>query len=624
MALVTTQSKPFIQLVDLQQKSLNTLNSIKESVGRTADSKTQTIQLEQLLQLKRLLDVQKDTLALNKKAADKKDMGEISKSMKSWKTWGDKIKDMTRVAADAINPTSISKKLFGAFNVGGMFNKKIAALDYVQTRKAAGDTGKDLGARSKQYANSMFRGLRAQNDIDYMKSRGASDEDVASTKKGRAALRTVSKTEREMAILSTGQALGSKSAQDASNKMGGNTAGKSAPLPKTPSDKGNIPQSTTDILADQQSAKETQLEGTRQLTLQTALLQQIASNTSSMFKGGSSSAGGAEDSGKSGRGDGLMSGIGKGIKGVGGAVARGTRAIGAAIGGFFTGVMQGIADGIATLGTGKVVKGTAVMGLLAGVVWGFAKALKTWEDVNWDKIKDGMVISGGIIAVVMGLGKALGPALKGALAIGAVGAGLWVLGKAFQAIGEAFTAFTSNIERLSKIGEDGLVGTAKGIAAVAASIAAFGAGTAAGGLMTLVGNLLTIGQDSPLEQLEKLANMGDRLTQAASGIDNISKAMKGFAGIDKKSLDAINDFPWLRATAFVAAGGAMSVNGAKVYNQSKGNADEKAAVDAQNSKPAHSTNVSTAVQNNSTTNQVIKLPSRNTESSYSSYSRSRY
>ena len=118
--------------------------------------------------------------------------------------------------------------------------------------------------------------------------------------------------------------------------------------------------------------------------------------------------------------------------------------------------------------------------------------------------------------------------------------------------------------------------------------------------------------------------MGDRLNNAANGISSIAQAMQLFSKIDNQTLKILNDFPWKSMAVFVAAGGAMSANGAKVYDASKGNADNQAQVNAQNSKATGNTNVSTAVSNSSTTQQIIKLPTRNNESSYSAYSRSRY
>jgi hypothetical protein len=118
--------------------------------------------------------------------------------------------------------------------------------------------------------------------------------------------------------------------------------------------------------------------------------------------------------------------------------------------------------------------------------------------------------------------------------------------------------------------------------------------------------------------------MGDTLNTAASGIDSIGKAMVGFANIDKDSIKALNDFPWLRATAFVAAGGSMSVQGASISSASKSNADGQAQVNAQAKAPAAAPSVNTAIQNNTTTNQTIKMPARNIESSQAKYLSSRY
>jgi hypothetical protein len=170
---------------------------------------------------------------------------------------------------------------------------------------------------------------------------------------------------------------------------------------------------------------------------------------------------------------------------------------------------------------------------------------------------------------------------------------------------------TSGLTKLSKLDGGALMSIAGGITAIGASLAAFGAGTVAAGLGTLIGNLLTIGQDSPIDQLQKLSDMGDTLNTAAKGIDSIGQAMVGFSKIDKDSIKAINDFPWLRATAFVAAGGSMSVQGASVSQASKSNADNQAQVN-------------TAIQNNTTNNQTVKMPARNIESSQAKYLSSRY
>lgn len=627
MALVTTQSKPFVQLVDLQQKSLKTLLDIRDSVSQTASAKTSLVQAAQLDQLKKLLDVQKNALNLSRKQTNNglKEMSELSKSMKNWKTWGDKIRDVTRNMSDAMNPTAIGKKLFGAFNIGGIFNKKIAAADYVQKRAALGDTGPDVKARGKQYASSLYRGLRAQDDIDRMKRAGASDDDIASTKKGRAALRAVNKSNREMKILDQGQTLDGKSAKDAANPMGGNTAGKSVPL--TYSDKSNKMggnPTTDNPLKDAQSSHETQVETLRQNKLQTDLLSRIAANTS---RGGGSAAGGKEDKGKSG-GSRMLDGFSSSVKGIGdavGSLGSGVgKGVGGLIGGVILGIMQGIANGIAAFGTAKVLKGVAVMGLMAGVLYGMTQALNSFTQLDFDSVTKGLLAIAAVATGIAVMGKMLPLMLKGSLALGAIALALWGVGQAFQAIGDGFDSLTGGLTKLTNLDGDGLFKVAGGITAVSAALAAFSIGSVASGLGTLISNLLTFGQDSPIDQLSKLADMGDRLNNAANGISSIAQAMQLFSKIDNQTLKVLNDFPWKSMAVFVAAGGTMSANGAKVYDSSKGNADGQAQVNAQNAKGGGNTNVSTAVSNSSTTQQIIKLPSRNNESSYSAYSRSRY
>lgn len=622
MALVTTQSKPFVKLVELQEKSLSTLNKIKDSVAKTADQSNTDGQMAQLDQLKQILDVNRNLLGYARKNQEKqnKDMADLTKSMKGWKTWGDKIRDISRAASDAINPANIQKKLFGAFNVGGMFNQKIKAAEFVQKRRAGGDDRDDktLKRDAKLYAGNQRKAMLAQQGIDRLKSFGASDEEIANSKNGQALLGKRDRARSAMTRLDN-----PKSSSDQNNKMGGNVAGQSVPVPKKASDKGRVTQSTTDMLADQQSSKENQLESIRQLGLQTGLLAQIASNTA-VLRGGDSKSGSVGASAQAKGGDGMLSGLGKGMKSIGGGIGSVGKGIGAAIGGVFAGIMGGIADGIAMFGSGKVLKGVAVIGLLSASIYAMTQAFQTFDGINWDSVTKGLLAISGVAMGAALLGKFVDKVLLGAAAIAALGASLWVVGKAFQAVGEGFSSMTEGLTQLSQLDGMALFKVAGGIAAIGASLALFGAGATAAGLGTLIGNLLTIGQDSPITQLQKLADMGDTLNTAASGIDSIGKAMVGFANIDKDSIKALNDFPWLRATAFVAAGGSMSVQGASISSASKSNADGQAQVNAQVKAPAAAPSVNTAIQNNTTTNQTIKMPARNIESSQSKYLSSRY
>jgi hypothetical protein len=540
----------------------------------------------------------------------------LQKSNKDWKGFGDKFKDFKTKMADAFDPTTIKKKLLGPFTMFKGVRDKMEDMDYAKRMKALGSkkTPKELKEDAAAARGAKETALRAQDKMDRLKKLGASDQQINNSQAGK---------DRAAALAQYNQLqnVNNKSPKDAANPMGGNTAGASAPPPVSDAANKMGGNTSQNQLLGAQAAHENQAEMLKNIQQQTDLLAQIAGNTAMMAGKRSSSSGGPEDVGMSARprddsrkmggvGDALSS-IGRGVGGLG-------KGIGQAIGGVFYGIMQGIADGIAAIGSAKTLKGIAAVGLLAVTLYGFGQALQSFSELDWDSINSGLMTIGLVVAAAALAGKFADKIVIGAGAIGILAVALWGMGKAFDAVGDAFNNFIDGFERLSKIGFDGLVGVAGGMLAISGALAAFGAGQAAAGLGTLIGNLLTIGQDSPIEQLQKLANIGDNLNGAAKGIDAIGQAMVGFSKVDKSSIDALNDFPWLRATAFVAAGGAMSVAGGAVYNNSKSNADQQAKVDGQSKGGtaviAPTSNVSTSNQTN-----VIKPPVRNMESSYNNY-----
>lgn len=608
-------------VLDQQSQALQQIQAAGSDDNRSNQSDAKVLMSIKIQQAQ--LELQKDQVAFLKKISDSqnKQIEALQKGNKDWKSVGDKFKDMKRNLQDALDPNTIKKAMLGPFSMFKGVRDKQADYDYVKRMKAlgSGKSDKDLMADSKAQRNANRTALRAQDDIDRLKKMGATDDQIKNSdamKKRNAALNTSNSYNQ---VSSDG-----KSAKDANNPMGGNVAAKSASLVQLPSDKGQVSQSTTDLLAEQQAQHENQMEALRLQASSADLLQQIASNTAIMAGKRSSSAGGAEDAGGAAPNVGgarQLGGLSAAFKGIGdsmGSMGAGIgKGVGSLIGGVFSGIMQGIADGIASFGTMKAVKGIGALGLLTGVMWGFTQVLQSFQDMDWDSIGKGLLMIGATVVAAGLMGKFADKIALGSLALAGLGAALWVVGQAFQAVGEAFNMFVDGIDRLSNIGFDNLLGVAGGLTAISAAMAAFGAGQAAAGLGTLVGNLLTIGQDSPLQQLQKLADMGTSLNDAAKGIDSIGQAMIGFSKVDKNAIQSLNDFPWLRATAFVAAGGAMSVAGGSVYNTSKSNADEQAKVDGK--KSGGIVNAPTSnVSNNNQTN-VIKPPVRNSESSYNKY-----
>lgn len=562
------------------------------------------------------LELQKDQAAFLKKISEgqNKQIEALQKGNKDWKGVGDKFKDMKRNLQDALDPNTIKKAMLGPFSMFKGARNKMEDLDYVKRMKALGSTKdtKELRKDAAERRTAKESALRAGDDIARLRKMGASEEQINASDAGKRRNASLSKMNNLDKV---------SSPSDANNKMGGNVSYKSAPLPKTPSDKGMVAQSTTDLMAEQQTAKENQAEMLRLTAGQMDFLQQIASNTAIMAGTTSSSAGGGEDSGKAAKPRGGLGKIGQGITDTMGALGTGVSAIGKGIGdgigAIFKGILGGLSDGIKLFASAKTVAGIAVMGLLTAVVWGMSKALENFANLDWETLGK----AGVTIAALIGAGALAGtmaPLLGlGALAMTGLGAAVWVIGEAMQSMGDGLESFTVGLERLSAIDGNALLGVAGGVAALGAAIAAFGAGQAVAGLGTLVGNLLTVGQDSPVDQLIKIGTVGSGVKDAADGLSSMSGAMKEFAKVDSNSMKAVKDFPWEQATKFAAAGGAMSVGGAKVYNASKGNADEQAKVDGK--RGGAIVNAPTSNVSNSNQTNVIKPPIRNSESSYNKY-----
>lgn len=611
-------------VLDQQSQALQQIQAGSQAVeDNQSDAKVlMSIKIQQAQ-----LELQKDQAAFLKKISEgqNKQIEALQKGNKDWKSVGDKFKDLKRNLQDALDPDTIKKAMLGPFSMFKGVRNKMEDIDYAKRMKALGSTksDKELRADSKTQRGYKETALRSQEDIDRLKKLGATDDQIAKSdamKRRNAALGKFN----ELNVVNPG----GKSAKDAANPMGGNVAAKSTPLTMTPSDKGQVAQSTTDLLAEQQVAKENQAEMLRLTAGQMDLLQQIATNTAIMAGASGSSAGGGEDTGKAGaKGGGgfvkAMGGIGQSMKSLGSGLGAIGQGIGEAIGGVFKGIMMGISDGIKAFASAKTVAGVAVLGLITAVVWGLSKALENFSKLDWETLAK----AGVTIAALIGAGAAAGamaPLLGvGALALAGLAGSVWLIGQAMEAMGEGLERFVGGLERLQEIDGERLQSVADGLLAMGGAFAAFGAGQAVAGLGALVSNLLTIGQDSPVEQLIKIGTVGAGVKDAADGLDRMSGAMKEFAKVDSGSMKAVKEFPWEQATKFAAAGGAMSVAGAKVYNASKGNMDEQAKIDAKGNAPSVSSSTANIQQNNNQTN-VVRPPVRNSESSYNKYLMNRF
>lgn len=439
-------------------------------------------------------------------------------------------------------------------------------------------------------------------------------------------------------------------------------------------------------------------ENNRIQSEQLSLLHQIAENTASGKENKPSLK--AKDNGGGAGGGGMLEGIGKGLSGLG----KGLAGLGKGIGKGIQGFLEGLSAGIKSFGSAQVLKGAAAMLVLSGALWVTADALTKFNEVDWGSILKGGVALLGLAGIAMLLGKA-GPemiigaaamlvlsgalwvtgealqkfaeiswediakgmvalvglgaigvilgmfapaALLGAAALVALGAGLWVVGEAMQAVSEGVNGMIDGITKLGELDGGNLFKVAGGIVAIGLSLVAFAAASAAASVGNLIGNLFSLGQTSPIDQLIKIGEVGDGIQKAADGIDKLSEAIKKFAGIDTKALGSalkvLNDeFPWIKATLFAKAGAAFTVTTANATvsagpagkaapasptasgDQVAGKSSEVA--DAQRGEKGGTSNTSIVAPQTSiqTTNTApVRIPARNLESSYQSYSRSRF
>lgn len=207
-----------------------------------------------------------------------------------------------------------------------------------------------------------------------------------------------------------------------------------------------------------------------------------------------------------------------------------------------------------------ILPGALAIAALGGALWVAGKGFNSFAEIDWDTIKVafGAVAGIGVIGALLG---AASPAiLAGSMALGAISVALVAFGAAMKVVGSGMDDMVSSLEKLSKIGGFGLLKVAAGITAIGASMAAFAIGSVVSGLSNLVTKFLSLGSDTPIEQLIKLGTVGSGIESAAAGLDKLAEVMKKMSDLPKGAMDAINEFPWIKATAFAAVGGEMEVS----------------------------------------------------------------
>ena len=578
------------QLLGVQQQSLGHLSTIQSLIETTAnikDDERLKIEQESLDIQKKQLTVLEDSESDRKKAQE--DIKKLMDTMKTFKSPLERVRDGVKGFAGKFSGENIKKNFLESTNVLGVNNKRLEKQKFIKEQTALGATG-DLNKKFEGAYAAKKESSKVEGNIQKLRDATGgkfTDEELAKSKPENAALFA------KKAALTEEYAQFDKGAQLKAGDKASMVSPAAQEVAKTP----------TEAFASAGEQQEAAQENARLMGDQTSLLQKIEENT----RGGDSATPSAQG-GSEGSGGGLLGGLGKGLKSLGTGLGKGLGAI-----------LSGIGRGLFTLSAGLVALTPAipVIGVLTLAAIGLGAALRlaapAIEAFAPVLMKIAEVVGTVFVAAIEKIPeiiKSVGDVIMG------------VIGAISDSIIGIIDAVTGSIERLANIDGGALLQVAGGLLALSGAMVAFGGAQALAGLGSLVGNLLTLGSDSPVEQLIKIGDRGEGIQKAASGMERLGSAMSAFGKIDKKSMEAINDFPWLKATAFVAAGGSMQVDGAVVTKASKQNADAAAA--SSGGGGGNTAVVNAPVTTNNNTSQVIKSPIRNQESSMSRFIGSRF
>ena len=261
------------------------------------------------------------------------------------------------------------------------------------------------------------------------------------------------------------------------------------------------------------------------------------------------------------------------------------------------GFLKSIANGVKKFGDSKVLKGALTLGILGGTVGLLAIGLKAFNGLDFKTMFKGFVALGALIMFARLIGKATFGILKGALAIGVLGAalipfafalnlmkdaglgtiltiavGLTALGVAAAILGGmlpvmllgsvaiaalgaalipfayaaemaagAFGSFINDIIKISLVDGANLILVGAGLAAIGAGLVAMTGGNLLGSLMEGIGSLF--GAKSPMEKVTDFAKgLQDvdmtKITQlgvAFEKLQNAEGAIKLFSDVDGKA-----------------------------------------------------------------------------------------
>lgn len=574
MTVVT--GKTLGNLIDLQMATQDSLNKINAAMQESADKKSSDNQQIIVDLNRKLLDVTMDNFKLNKKIADNqsKTFDELSKNVKSWKTWGDKLKDMKAAMSDKFSADSFQKKLLKGLNIGGMLNQKIMALDFKKQAKELGTAPKDkreLDKQAKEFATAQMAMMRENSKIEQLKKRsGATDDQIKNSPKGAELISNRDKYAQTVSNLMPG----GKSQKDLGNKMGGNTGGISVPL----SSAENNPLSVAP------TAKEGELESQRMNQQNADNIQRIADNTDTLVGLGPQKS--SQDQTDTTSSKGMLGGLLDSVFSM-----------------FSDGFLTAIRSVFSIRSILRVVtKFFAPAMLIGSLVNGIMDGFNAWMETG--SIKDALIAGLGGVIEFLSFGMFDKDTVKGIVNAVSGFVDQFITQPVMDFVNGLGDAFSTYIATPIKQAFDSMMEFAQNL-----------------------GQLFTDYVTTPIQNaFEPIQSFFSDM------IDSVMNILKNIQipGVNIKlplKDDPIQIGPWRPFdTSSDSAKNVDTVTpstGQKVMSASKANADEAALVDGK-SKQAPAPSVNTNISSSSSTNQVIKVGVRNQESSQSKYLAARY
>ena len=423
---------------------------------------------------------------------------------------------------DSMKGGGFATALLGKLNFGGIFNKKIAERNYIKQQKDLGSQDDNATLKEKFNARNKTASQIAANEAEIAKQTketGLSESKLKTLMPGLFAERT--------------KLAGDFSKNDLRAKA----------------------------LTNSNDMSEAEVEQAKTNEVQSDLLNKIEENT----RPGAAAKPAEEKKESSG---GILSGIGNAFKGAGGALsgaAKGLLALAGALwisskafanfaevdwGGMLKGVFAMGALVIAVKALDGAKGGVGALLAMGAALWIVSKAFSNFAELEWDGVMKGIVIIGALGAGLAAMSLLAVPIAITSAALLVFGGAIWILSKAFENVAVSLPAFTDGMQRLADIGGASLIGVAAGIVAIGAAMMVFGAAQMVTALENLVTNFLSLGDDSPVEQLEKIGKAGPGIEKAATGLERLAAAMKEFSKVDEDALDSAVDAAEEIAEAF--------------------------------------------------------------------------